>query len=61
MKHRIEDQPAFRLIGLKARVPLVHEGPNQAIIDFQRGLDPRCHQAIVGDCGHGSRRPALCH
>lgn len=40
MKHRIEDQPAFRLIGLKARVPLVHEGPNQAIIDFQRGLDP---------------------
>nr|WP_306422831.1 helix-turn-helix domain-containing protein [Paenarthrobacter aurescens] len=40
MKHRIEDKPAFRLIGLKARVPLVHEGPNQAIIDFQKGLDP---------------------
>ncbi len=40
MKHRIEDKPAFRLIGLKARVPLVHEGPNNAIIEFQRGLDP---------------------
>ncbi|ABM09912.1 AraC family transcriptional regulator [Pseudarthrobacter sp. PvP004] len=40
MKHRIEDKPAFRLIGLKARVPLVHEGPNHAIIEFQRGLDP---------------------
>ena len=47
MKHRIEDQPAFRLIGLKARVPLVHEGPNQAIIDFQRGLDPAVTKQLV--------------
>ncbi len=48
MKHRIEDRPAFRLIGLKARVPLVHEGPNQAIIDFQRGLDPNVTQRMLG-------------
>ncbi|MFJ6456368.1 helix-turn-helix domain-containing protein [Paenarthrobacter sp. NPDC091669] len=48
MKHRIEDKSAFRLIGLKARVPLVHEGPNQAIIDFQRGLDPAVTQRLVG-------------
>ncbi|MDI2034916.1 AraC family transcriptional regulator [Paenarthrobacter nitroguajacolicus] len=40
MKHRIVDKAAFRLIGKKARVPLVHEGPNQAIIDFQRSLEP---------------------
>ncbi|MEV7663836.1 AraC family transcriptional regulator [Paenarthrobacter sp. NPDC089316] len=40
MKHRIVDKAAFRLIGLKTRVPLVHEGPNQAIMDFQRSLDP---------------------
>lgn len=40
MKHRIVKKAAFRLIGLKARVPLVHSGPNQAIIDFQRSLDP---------------------
>lgn len=40
MKHRIVDKGAFHLIGLKARVPLVHSGPNQAIIDFQRSLDP---------------------
>lgn len=47
MKHRIEDKPAFRLIGLKARVPLVHEGPNQAIIDFQRSLDPADTQRLL--------------
>jgi AraC family transcriptional regulator len=48
MKHRIEDKPAFRLIGVKARVPLVHEGPNQAIIDFQRGLDPAVTKQLLG-------------
>ncbi|WP_310208579.1 AraC family transcriptional regulator [Paenarthrobacter nitroguajacolicus] len=48
MKHRIEDKPAFRLIGVKARVPLVHEGPNQSIIDFQRGLDPAVTQRMLG-------------
>ncbi|MFE4195621.1 helix-turn-helix domain-containing protein [Paenarthrobacter sp. NPDC056912] len=48
MKHRIVDKAAFRLIGLKARVPLVHEGPNQAIIDFQRSLDPAVTQRLLG-------------
>ena len=61
MKHRIEDKSAFRLIGLKARVPLVHEGPNQAIIDFQRGLDPAVTQHLVGLCGHGSGGPTVRH
>jgi len=47
MKHRIEDKPAFRLIGLKARVPLVHQGPNNAIIEFQRGLDPTVTKRLL--------------
>ncbi|GAA3269486.1 helix-turn-helix domain-containing protein [Paenarthrobacter aurescens] len=47
MKHRIEDRPAFRLIGLKARVPLVHQGPNNAIIEFQRGLDPSVTKRLL--------------
>lgn len=47
MKHRIEDKEAFRLIGLKARVPLVYEGPNNAIIEFQRGVDPSVTKRLL--------------
>ncbi|MEU8957687.1 AraC family transcriptional regulator [Streptomyces sp. NPDC048518] len=38
MRHRVVDKPAFTVVGHKARVPLVHAGPNQAIIDFVRGI-----------------------
>ncbi|MGY3200617.1 AraC family transcriptional regulator [Streptomyces sp. TE5632] len=41
MRYRVIDRPAFTVVGLKARVPLVHLGPNQAIIDFVRGIEPR--------------------
>ncbi|MGW5212515.1 AraC family transcriptional regulator [Streptomyces sp. NPDC004051] len=41
MRYRVVDRPAFTVVGLKARVPLVHLGPNQAIIDFVRGIEPR--------------------
>ncbi|MEY9488004.1 AraC family transcriptional regulator [Streptomyces calvus] len=41
MRYRMVDRPEFNVVGLKARVPLVHSGPNQAIIDFIRGIDPR--------------------
>jgi AraC family transcriptional regulator len=41
MRYRIVDRPDFSVVGLKARVPLVHTGPNQAIIDFVRGIDPQ--------------------
>lgn len=40
MKHRIVDKEAFGLVGLKTRVPLVYEGPNPAIEEFDRNLDP---------------------
>ncbi|MER8016407.1 AraC family transcriptional regulator [Streptomyces griseoluteus] len=38
MRHRIERKQAFGVVGFKARVPLVHAGPNQAIMDFVRGI-----------------------
>ncbi|MGW0825108.1 AraC family transcriptional regulator [Streptomyces sp. NPDC002845] len=41
MRYRVVDRPAFAVVGLKARVPLVHVGPNQAIIDFVRGIEPQ--------------------
>ncbi|MEH0580723.1 MULTISPECIES: AraC family transcriptional regulator [Streptomyces] len=41
MRYRVVDRPEFNVVGLKARVPLVHVGPNQAIIDFVRGIDPQ--------------------
>ncbi|MFI5801633.1 helix-turn-helix domain-containing protein [Streptomyces sp. NPDC051561] len=39
MRYRIADRPAFQVVGFKARVALVHSGPNQSIIDFVRGID----------------------
>ncbi|UYQ61164.1 AraC family transcriptional regulator [Streptomyces peucetius] len=39
MRYRVADKPAFNVVGLKARVPLVHSGPNQAIMDFVRGIE----------------------
>ncbi|MGW8555647.1 AraC family transcriptional regulator [Streptomyces tubercidicus] len=41
MRYRVVDKPAFTVAGLKVRVPLVHTGPNQVIMDFVRGIDPQ--------------------
>ncbi|MGW2826270.1 AraC family transcriptional regulator [Streptomyces sp. NPDC001443] len=41
MRYRVVDKADFTVVGLKARVPLVHSGPNQAIMDFVRGIDPQ--------------------
>jgi AraC family transcriptional regulator len=41
MRYRVVSRPEFGVVGFKARVPLVHAGPNQAIIDFVRGIDRR--------------------
>lgn len=38
MQYRIVEHPAFRLVGRKARVPLVHEGMNPDIVAFMKGL-----------------------
>ncbi|RZU73543.1 AraC family transcriptional regulator [Micromonospora kangleipakensis] len=39
MRYRIVEKDEFRLVGRKARVPLVHEGMNPAIVAFVRGID----------------------
>ncbi|MFI5666617.1 GyrI-like domain-containing protein [Streptomyces sp. NPDC051704] len=46
MRYRIVDKPAFTVAGPKARVPLVHAGPNQAIMDFVRRIDPRTLESL---------------
>jgi AraC family transcriptional regulator len=46
MRYRVVDKPEFSVVGLKARVPLVHSGPNQAIVDFVRGVDPRLRESL---------------
>jgi AraC family transcriptional regulator len=40
MRYRIVDKPEFRVVGKKARVPLVHEGMNPALVAHIRGIDP---------------------
>lgn len=47
MRYRIVEKPSFRVVGRKARVPLVHRGPNQAIIDFVKGLEPAVREQIA--------------
>ncbi|MFD3513472.1 helix-turn-helix domain-containing protein [Streptomyces sp. NPDC058657] len=39
MRYRIVNRSGFTVVGFRARVPLVHSGPNQSIIDFVRGID----------------------
>ncbi|MFH8657202.1 AraC family transcriptional regulator [Streptomyces afghaniensis] len=46
MQYRIVDRPAFTVVGFKTRVPLVHSGPNQAIVDFVRGIDKQALERL---------------
>ncbi|GII00807.1 AraC family transcriptional regulator [Planobispora takensis] len=39
MRYRIVEKERFHLVGRKARVPLVHEGMNPAIVAFVRSID----------------------
>lgn len=39
MRYRIVEKEQFRVVGRKARVPLVHEGVNPAIATFIRSID----------------------
>ncbi|MFH8367021.1 GyrI-like domain-containing protein [Streptomyces sp. NPDC018031] len=47
MRYRVMDKPAFTVAGFKARVPLVHSGPNQALVEFVRGLDQRALERLA--------------
>lgn len=41
MEYRIVEKAEFRIVGRKARVPLVHAGVNPAIEEFVRGIGQR--------------------
>ncbi|MFE2727857.1 GyrI-like domain-containing protein [Kitasatospora sp. NPDC059327] len=47
MEYRIVEKPAFRVVGRRARVPLVHEGVNPAIAAFIRGIAPEVVDRIA--------------
>jgi len=46
MRYRIVQKDEFRLVGRKARVPLVHEGMNPAIVAFIRSIDKETTERI---------------
>lgn len=46
MRYRIVRKDEFKLVGRKARVPLVHEGMNPAIVAFVKGIDPETVRRI---------------
>lgn len=47
MRYRTVDKGAFRVVGRKARLPLVHAGANPAIGDFVRGVGPETVRRIA--------------
>jgi AraC family transcriptional regulator len=47
MRYRVVDRPDFTVVGFRARVPLVHSGPNEAIIGFVRGLDRQAVERLA--------------
>ncbi|MET1071776.1 MAG: GyrI-like domain-containing protein, partial [Umezawaea sp.] len=48
MRYRIVEKAAFRVVGRKERVPLVHEGMNPAIVEFVKGLPAEERERIAG-------------
>lgn len=46
MRYRVVDKAGFNVVGFKARVPLVHLGPNQAIMDFVREVGPPAQERL---------------
>jgi AraC family transcriptional regulator len=57
MDTRIADQPAFRLVGHAARVPLIHHGPNPHIEAHIASL-PATEHSRLGTEQHGTGRTA---
>ncbi|WP_052864308.1 AraC family transcriptional regulator [Streptomyces niger] len=47
MRYRVVEKEQFRIVGKKARVPLVHVGVNPAIAEFIRGIDQETLRRIT--------------
>ncbi|MER7725218.1 AraC family transcriptional regulator [Streptomyces sp. NPDC096323] len=50
MRYRIVEKETFCVVGRKARVPLVHEGMNPAIVAFVRSIDKETVERIKSLC-----------
>lgn len=48
MQYRLVQKTAFQVVGVRARVPLVHLGANDAIEAFVRSVDPSVTARIAG-------------
>ncbi|MFF4391092.1 MULTISPECIES: AraC family transcriptional regulator [unclassified Streptomyces] len=48
MEYKVVEKDEFRVVGRKARVPLVHEGPNPAIAAFIREIGQETLRRIQG-------------
>jgi AraC family transcriptional regulator len=48
MRYRVVEKGAFQVVGKKARVPLVYEGMNPAIVAFIRSIGPETVQRMEG-------------
>ncbi|MFG2984070.1 GyrI-like domain-containing protein [Streptomyces sp. NPDC048258] len=48
MQYKVVEKDAFKVVGKKARVPLVHEGANPAIAEFVRGIGQDTVRRIAG-------------
>ncbi|ONK10311.1 helix-turn-helix domain-containing protein [Streptomyces sp. MP131-18] len=46
VRYRIVDKDAFRLVGLRKRVPVVHEGLNPALVEFFESIDDATHELL---------------
>jgi AraC family transcriptional regulator len=58
MRYRIVQREDFRVAGRKARVPLVHEGMNPAIVAFIRGLGQDTRDRIADLAARSAGEPA---
>ncbi|MGW4803978.1 AraC family transcriptional regulator [Kitasatospora sp. NPDC004272] len=47
MRYRIVEKEAFRVVGRKARVPLIHQGVNPHIVEHVRSVPPETTARIV--------------
>ncbi|WBP85820.1 AraC family transcriptional regulator [Kitasatospora cathayae] len=47
MEYRIIEKPAFRIVGRKARVPLIYQGVNPHIAEFIKGLGAETVERIT--------------
>ncbi|MFJ9770981.1 GyrI-like domain-containing protein [Kitasatospora sp. NPDC101157] len=51
MEYRITEKPAFRIVGRKARVPLIYQGVNPHIAEFIKGLGAETVERITALTG----------